>query len=256
MAVKEGTLGNDNLTGIKGEANDIYGDALAGSGGSFHGGNDTLTGGAKSPLNNIYGDAYSINGPGTGGDDTLIGGANSENHLFGDAYSISGGPGNGGNDTLIGGKGGVNYMYGDSHDAGPGPTHGGNDTLVSAPGTTDYMWGDFFSPSGSPASTFGNDTFVVGPNNGNDTIFDFQQGQDHIEIDSSLAGFLPTQATDHMSPNAVDNIPAGAGNFPTSFADLNVQEVNENSVIQFGTNDSVTVVGVTGLTADDFQFVA
>jgi hypothetical protein len=249
-----GLPGNDNLIGIAGEANDIYGDALVGSGGGFQGGDDTLTGGANSPLNNIYGDAGSIGGPGHGGNDTLIGGVNSENHLFGDAESMGGGPTTGGDDTLIGGEGGVNYMYGDAFKAGPGPTQGGNDTLVSAAGTTDYMWGDFKDPSGSPNASFGDDTFVFGRHNGNDFINDFHRGEDTIEIQTSP---IPGQAGGHLPPQALAHIPSQAGSsFPTSFADLNIQEVNGNSIIQFDAHDSVTVVGVTGLQPDDFQFVA
>lgn len=48
-----------------------------------------------------------------------------------------------------------------------------------------------------------------------------------------------------------------------SFSDLNIETVDTNndsvadsSVIHFDANNSVTVVGVTGLTAADFHFVA
>jgi hypothetical protein len=258
MATIVGTSGNDiNLTGIDGEANDIYGDAVTATGGAFLGGNDILTGGANSPLNNLYGDAYSIAGPGTGGNDTLIGGANSTNNLYGDAYSMGGGPSTGGNDTLIGGTGGTNNLYGDAYLAGPGPQHGGDDRLVSADNTTDNMWGDFFSPPSSSGATFGHDTFVFDPHNGNDVIHDFQQGTDTIELDGFFTNpHIPIQAAQHIPPQAASHLGL------ETFADLNIQLVdtdgngtNDSSVIHFDANNSVTVLGVTGLTAADFHFV-
>jgi hypothetical protein len=189
---------------------------------------------------------------GFGGSDTLIGGTNAINTLVGDAEHFVG-PATGGDDTLIGGAGGTNYLIGDGIDTS-GPAIGGNDRLVSAPNTTDSMWGDFQSGLSGFNLTGGADTFAFGRNNGNDFINDFQKGVDTIEIDSSpikplVAGHIPPQALDHLPPQA-------GGQFPATFADLNIQEVGGNSVIHFDANDSVTVVGVTGLTADDFHFVA
>jgi hypothetical protein len=255
MATLTGDLGNNTLTGTDGEANTIYGDAISLTG-MVTGGNDTLTGGANSPDNTIYGDAQSMEGPATGGNDTLIGGANSTNNLYGDAYSMGGGPSTGGNDILIGGIGGVNYMYGDAYQAGPGPQHGGDDRLVSADNTTDNMWGDFGSPPSSAGATFGSDTFVFDPNNGKDTIYDFQSGVDTIELDGFFKNgqanaHVPSQALDHMPPQAVSQV-AGL----ETFSDLNIQVVGNDSVIRFDANDSVTVLNDTNLTASDFHFVA
>jgi hypothetical protein len=209
MATLVGDFGNNTLVGIKGEDNLIYGD----------------TSGQQSGQMSI------------GGNDTLIGGTNSNNTLIGDADSMAS-PVTGGNDTLIGGKGGTNTLIGDAVTSiGAAPT-GGDDRLVSAANTTDHMWGDFQSVNGGPP-IFGHDTFVFGPRNGNDYIYDFHQGEDIIEID------IPTK---------------GAGQFPTTFADLNIEQVDANadsitdSVIDFGGNNSVTVYGVTGLVDTDFQF--
>jgi len=100
------------------------------------------------------------------------------------------------------------------------------------------MWGDFQNVNGGPP-TFGHDTFVFGPHNGDDFIHDFHPTEDIIEID------VPTR---------------GGGQFPETFEDLNIEQVDANadgivdSVIHFGNNDSVTVLGVTGLTAADFDF--
>ena len=109
------------------------------------------------------------------------------------------------------------------------------------------MWGDFQFVDGPPPN-FGQDTFVFGPHNGNDLINDFHQGEDIIEIVSSAAGHVPPQAAGHIPPQA-------GGNFPGTFSDLDIEVVGSDSVIHFGPNDSVTVVGVTALTESDFHFV-
>jgi hypothetical protein len=130
MATKVGTPGNDTLVGVDSESNLIYGDT-SGHLDEGTGGNDTLTGGANSPSNTIYGDADEILGgttPGTGGNDTLIGGVNSNNLLVGDAATLRGGGANGGNDILIGGVGGVNFLIGDAGGA-LGNAGGGFDRL-------------------------------------------------------------------------------------------------------------------------------
>jgi hypothetical protein len=225
-------LGNDTITGGSNATNLIFGDAETLMGHATTGGDDTLIGGANS-TNTLVGDSNDDLGAPFGGNDTLTGGTNSTNTLIGDIVNAGAGA-LGGNDTLIGGKGGTNNLVGDFADVG-GSADGGNDRLVSAANTTDNMWGDFQSVDHPGMNIGGADTFAFGRHNGEDVIYDFnaQQG-DKIEIDTT-------------------HVPA---KFPTSFADLNIQEVNGNSVIQFDPHDSVTVVGVTGLTADDFHFVA
>ena len=61
-------------------------------------------------------------------------------------------------------------------------------------------------------------------------------------------GHIPPQAAAHIPPQAASNVLA-------SFTDLNIQVVGTDSVIHFDANNSVTVLGVTGLTAADFHFV-
>jgi len=232
MVTRVGDFGSNTLAGVRGEFNYLFGDS-AGSYSGTTGGSDNLTGGANS-TNYLYGDASDIMGvAASGGNDTLRGGANSTNYLYGDAETMTGAA-TGGDDTLIGGKGGTNYLYGDALSLS-GPSAGGNDRLVSAGSTTDQMWGDFGSVS-SDNTSFGHDTFVFGPRNGDDYIYDYHQGEDIIEINSVR----------------------GMG----SFADLDIQAVDTNndgsadsSVIHFSAHDSVTVSGVTGLTEADFQFV-
>ena len=226
MAKIVGTPFNDDLKGVNGEPNLIFGDTDGTADPATQLGNDILRGGNNSPDNTIYGDAQDLMGAGTtGGDDTLIGGADSTNTLVGDANSNLGAP-TGGNDTLIGGKGGTNTLVGDFIDVTAG-ADGGNDRLVSADKTTDYMWGDWQTESGG-THTGGADTFVFDKSNGEDFIYDFAQGQDIIELDLGKK---------------------------LSFSDLNIEVVGSDSVIHLSADDSVTVAGVTALTADDFLFV-
>jgi serralysin len=107
------------------------------------------------------------------------------------------------------------------------------------------MWGDFQNAEvGQP--TFGQDTFVFAPNNGNDIIHDYQQGFDNpIELDGFFQNtHIPSQAVDHAGNHGLE-----------TFAELNIEVVGNDSIIHFDANNSVTVLGVTGLTAHDFSFV-
>jgi hypothetical protein len=252
--IKVGDFGDNTLFGGGGTFNELYGDSIESYGGAT-GGDDRLTGGATS-TNYLFGDASEIRGAnGAGGHDTLTGGANSTNYLYGDAESMVG-LATGGNDTLIGGKGGTNTLYGDAKTTG-GPVIGGDDRLVSAAQTTDHMWGDFGSGE-SLNITLGHDTFVFGPNNGTDFVYDFRQGFDIFEIRSTP---VPGPAAANIPSQAADQIQATT-NFPTTFSELDIELVDtnndgnaESSVIQFGGVNSVTVYGVTGLTATDFDFV-
>jgi Ca2+-binding RTX toxin-like protein len=247
--------GNDILTGGANSNNFLEGDADLLEfffGNNSAGGNDILTGGANS-TNYLIGDADEVL-ISTCGNDILIGGANSTNYLFGDARGDAtfGSLENsvGGDDTLIGAIGGVNYLIGDAF-ALTGTGSGGNDRLVDAANTTDVMWGDFQTPV-DPGKG-GHDTFVFGPNNGNDYIYDFHHNEDIIEIHK-----FPTnaaeQAAQHIPPHAQSHV---AG----SISKLDVVEVDADadgtmdSVIHFDANNSVTVYGVVGLTAADFDFM-
>ena len=80
-----GQKGDDQtLIGIAGESNDLYGDAGGWLRDDATGGDDTLNGGANSPMNILIGDGlYMFNS--TGGDDALTGEVNSNNRLYGDA---------------------------------------------------------------------------------------------------------------------------------------------------------------------------
>ena len=91
------------------------------------------------------------------------------------------------------------------------------------------MWGDWKFGS---VDLGGDDTFVFPDDFGTDFIGDFRQGEDRIEFDA-----------------------VGFG----SFGDLDIDEVGSDTIITSAVDlaimDSVTVVGVTGMTMDDFMFV-
>ena len=97
---------------------------------------------------------------------------------------------------------------------------------MSAAGTHDEMWGDAETIYDSAIG--GCDKFVFAPGNGGDTIRDFEQGRDHIE----LTGFQDLE-----------------------FAGLDIHSDGRGgSVIDFHDGNTIIVRGVTSLTADDFFF--
>ena len=217
---------------------------------SSTGGDDIITGGASSLL--AYGDAYGMSSS-TGGNDTITGGAGPagfiENFLVGDAFQTSEGHSTGGNDTLTGGICGGNTLVGDIAYVYAGASvQGGNDRLVSAANTPDDMWGDFQNIVGGTVAG-GHDTFVFKSNNGNDIVHDFHQGEDIIELGN---GLLKTSANGaaQMSLKAASNLL----HFSIETVDAN-HDGSTDSVIHFDANNSVTVLGVAHLTAQDFFFV-
>ena len=123
-------------------------------------------------------------------------------------------------------------MFGDASGFGmasamSGNAVGGNDTLISG-NAVDNMWGDGKDIIGTNVKT-GADTFVFLQGNNADTINDFRQA-DHDRINVKAYGF--------------DDI-----------SDLNITVGGGNTVIDFGSGNSVTLVGITApLTASDFIF--
>ncbi len=223
--------GDDKIFGAKGAMrNELIGDARDLF--SSSGGNDQIRGGADSDVNLIYGDFYDLSGVigdlSYGGNDRLWGGEeNTENYLYGDSWQIDGGVC--GNDLLVaGGQSTINHMYGDAQTAGS-QVSAGDDRLVSG-GGTDNMWGDF-EEYVNPANNFvnfGRDTFVFHSDNGSDTIRDFRQGEDKIEF-SGIAGI-------------------------NEFSALQINILGGDSLINLSAGNTIHVIGVTSLQADDFIF--
>lgn len=181
--------GNDTLTAQAIESY-LFGDAQLMQG-SSRGGNDTLTSGGA--LNYLFGDALNMDENTRGGNDMLE--ASRSAALYGDAFSMSG-QSQGGNDRLSGGDASDSFMVGDGRFAGSIQVRGGSDILSSGSGN-DQMWGDFVEWAvGTPAAAFGADIFCFGLDNGTDTIHDYQQGKDRIDLSgkgiTDLLGFTMT----------------------------------------------------------------
>ncbi len=252
--------GNDHLYGVvRATKNSLFGDALFME--ASQGGNDKLIGGASSIENELYGDGKELHNS-QGGNDQLYGSAESENnHIYGDALELQNSVG--GNDVLVGGLNANNYLYGDScimwsSNCGDdvliagdtskesilygdvkahyfGNSIFGNDRLISGTGN-DKMFGDFSVSNteeveeGPGLIVTGRDVFVFSANNGADTIYDFRHGEDKIELQGvGVNSFGALSAGGHLSVAGAD------------------------SVISFGSN-TITLVGVTELTAEDFLF--
>lgn len=233
-----GDSGDDILFG---DAADYFGLINARSLGaqSVTGGNDFVNGGADNDM--IYGDAskFWINQSHggtktvTGGDDNLDGGTGDDT-IYGDggyAFSVNSSAVRtfvGGADTIEGGDGN-DTIYGDfgwvADGYGGGAVIFGDDIINGGAGD-DTMTGDGTATTASV--TFGSDTFVFNDGSGNDAITDFQIGFDVIQVD---------------------------GYGLTDFSQLTIDELGGNSVVEFDASNSVTLMGVTGLAASDFDFV-
>ena len=255
--------GDDTITGGFDAANTIYGDSLSvsfSSNATFNGGDDVLTGGAgTSGFNIIYGDVSGViftSAEGAegetfyGGADTITGGDGVSNMLFGDVVSISNdGIFVGGNDTITGGANGSNTMIGDANSFGNsllGSVTGGDDTLISGTNANDTMTGDFGADPDFAGAVGGADTFVFGPNNGMDTITDFEPGKDEINLFDT-----------RMSLVAINS----NGDFVIDENDDHVSLDGDNLVIDLGEAadgnpniNTLTIVGITSLAVGDFDF--
>ena len=188
-----------------------------------------LVGGATAGFNSLWGDAYDAQGA-VLGNDSITGGVNSGNALFGDVNTALDNVAFG-NDTLVGGADGTNTMYGDAYSASDTVVWGA-DRLVSGTNSNDIMWGDAEFRDAGPG---GADTFVFAANNGQDTIGDFEIGRDKIDLTALTA--------------------------ITGFGDLDIDDTTDvagdsvaDTVITLSAGNTVTLVGVTGLTDTDFIF--
>jgi Ca2+-binding RTX toxin-like protein len=170
-----------------------------------------------------------MNSHAVGGNDEIFGGEGANNNfLYGDAYWMRANA-IGGDDVLTAGDGGnQNILYGDAASLSD-YAQGGNDVLNGGNGN-DEMWGD--ATDVAPTAQTGADTFVFSPDNGGeDAIGDFRQ-TDQDKIDVRAYRF--------------DGI-----------ADLGISDLGSDTLIDFGSGNSVTLVGIADsslLTASDFIF--
>lgn len=242
-----GNAGQDTITG--GAGNDSIGG---------HEGNDTLFGGngADSLLGGtgddaLHGDDGGDRLDGGQGNDTLIGGGGHD-HVF-DAM---------GNDTLQGEEGadaltalsGINLLQGG---AGSDLLTGGiqADRIEGGDGD-DVLVGDFSNVflggsdelvggAGNDSLTggIGADDFIFAPGDGNDIIAEF----DLSNVNYPATGADFTQGADQIVLDGFSSV--NAGNVETL-----ISEGGGNSVFS-AEGTTITIYGVTGLTADDFVFV-
>ncbi|MDJ0742844.1 MAG: cellulase family glycosylhydrolase [Xenococcaceae cyanobacterium MO_167.B27] len=203
-----GGLGNDTLFGGKGE-DSLFGDSgddfLDGEKGEdlLYGGlgNDTLFGGKGE--DSLFGDSGDDFLDGEKGEDLLSGGLGNDT-LFGGrgGDSLLGGLGN---DTLFGGRGG-DSLFGDSGDdflngeKGEDLLYGGlgNDTLFGGEGE-DVLYGSLGNDTLFGGK--GEDVFILRNDGSVDTILDFEDGEDIIELSTGLqfADLTITQGSESNS---------------------------------------------------------
>ncbi|GEM_PF-2925878 len=225
----EGGAGNDTLFGgyviadPDDQSDTIYGgdgdDLLYGNGGNdrLYGdaGNDTIWGGIGAEV--IHGGD---------GDDYLAGGG-AVAHPLDQADSIDAGSGN---DYVLG-NGGDDYLLGGS----------GNDTIYGGVGIDNIWGGDgddiLYGQDGNDRLTggAGRDIFHYSSNSDKDFILDFVRGEDVIRIESNINGL-------HLnSGNIMNHVGTSSGLLYVSLSS------NHNHIIW--------LTDVSGLTAQDFQFV-
>jgi hypothetical protein len=203
------------------------------------GGNDTLTATISGGMAAAYmlGDGWIVSGQTHCGNDTLTANTGPSGvpfvfnvtSLFGDGEFI-GGNVRCGDDNLRGGSG-VEFLYGDAEayaPSSPGSITGGKDKLDGG-GGLDYLWG---GPN--------NDAFKFDLGSGNDTIWDFDQG--NLAVGSTAA--------EHDIINVHDY---GFKNWSALRAVIQ-DDGSGNAVIHLTANDTITLAGVSTahLHASDF----
>ena len=169
MAYLVGDFGNNILppsgTVIDGEPeNFLFGDTDGTLFPPNAGGNDTLTGGAFSSFNFLFGDADVIKNGAAGGDDFLTGGVNAtSNELYGDADLMKNGA-VGGDDSLTGGADSFgNLLYGDAKTM-RNRSEGGDDTLT---GGASSDFNDLYGDAQVMNSSSGGSDDLTGSSNAN-----------------------------------------------------------------------------------------
>ena len=205
--VLDGFDGDDEIAG--GAGNDIL---------SGNRGNDTLKGGSGN--DNIKGGGGDDRLRGNGGDDTLKGGGGDDNIKGGGGDDNI--KGNGGSDVIKAGGGADTVKGGGGADVING---GGGDDVLQGGGGNDTITG-----KGGDDTLKGNggaDVFQFRASDRNDTILDFRQGQDLIEIQNGA----------------------------NSFAALDIEQDGQDVLIGFGTGQVRVVTDSVGaFDENDFIF--
>ena len=277
--------GMDTLTGIEHVSGTAYNDILIGDSNDNwiwgEGGDDVLQGGGGNDLietdagNSVLDGGSGVDTAGFAGIDTFLSGVTVSLAMQGAAQTVAAGSnitlsnfenltgtfhddtltgddganvlaGNSGNDVLAGGKG-DDTLYGDgairpdTHDTGGsgpittfadmGVSFGaapGNDTLDGGKGD-DVLYGGLGDDLMSGGQ--GSDRFVIEASSGDDVITDFSRSQDLVVFD--VAG--------------VDD-----------FGDLTLTEIGNDTLVSWGTGDSLLLQGVKvkHLDASSFDFAA
>ena len=197
----EGEAGADVLSGGEGQDTASYRYSDAGvivrlHSGQAHGGHaegDTFTpvagmteGEALFDIEHLHGSDYHDILAGDGRDNTLTGGGGDDTLYGGPAGGDDTLHGGAGHDRLFGGKGNDTLHGGDGHDTLRGNL--GEDTLRGGDGNDTLHGGDGNDTlhGGAGADTLtggdGNDTFIFTPGAGHDTVTDFRQGADRIDL--------------------------------------------------------------------------
>ena len=157
---------------------------------------------------------------GTDGADRLRGGAGNDTLSGGDGNDIL--HGYQGDDTLEGGAG-DDSIFG----------YEGDDIIVGGAGDDnlfgDGVYGDDVHTDGTPTGETDNDTFVFAPGGGNDTIYDFTDGEDAIDL-TAFTGIA-------------------------GFADIDARQDGNNVVIEFSGNNSITLQNFLLSDLDETDFV-
>lgn len=231
----DGGLGDDTLDGDDGD------DAITASGG-----NDTVRGGVGNDRvsgdagnDTLVGDIGTLTGK--GGNDHIEGNDGNDS-LYGDAMMISGGKG--ADDYLLGGAG-DDILYGDAARATAGSVMG-NDFLYGGDGN-DFLYGDL---KFDIARVTGGTNWLEG-GNGNDQLFG-GSGQDTFAFNADEQG---NDIINWFSRAEGARDLIALSGFEGGFADLEIAYSRGKAVINLGDDHTVTVMGTTSLTADDFIFI-
>ncbi len=257
----QGNAGNDILGGGAGD-DIIVGGTFSSSASQFNSGNsgdDTLFGGEGNDL--IVGGSYNsttrevIN---TGQGNNTIWAGTGNDTVFGDDSrdTLGGGvggdrlDGGSGDDTIYGGTGNDSVDGGADNDqvfsgAGDDNLNGGNgdDTLFGGAGNdtvaggegADQIWAGAGNDDLSGGA--GADTFVFGATSGNDTVTDFDAGEDTIDLRFASTDFTSLSEVTDAATNATQNGQSGV-------------------LLDLGGGDAVFIVGITttDLTANNVSF--